>query len=88
MFVIAIVIGSLVTALTINLVKQFTEKSPPLRKKEHPMKIVAVTACPTGIAHTYMAAESWKKTAKNSATPSRSRPGRDGNGKQADSGGN
>jgi PTS system fructose-specific IIB component/fructose-specific PTS system IIB-like component len=28
------------------------------------MKIVAVTACPTGIAHTYMAAESLEKTAK------------------------
>jgi fructose-specific phosphotransferase system IIB component len=27
------------------------------------MKIVAVTACPTGIAHTYMAAESLEKTA-------------------------
>ena len=28
------------------------------------MKIVAVTACPTGIAHTYMAAEMLEKTAK------------------------
>ncbi len=28
------------------------------------MKIVAVTACPTGIAHTYMAAEQLQKTAK------------------------
>lgn len=28
------------------------------------MKYVAVTACPTGIAHTYMAAESLEKTAK------------------------
>ena len=28
------------------------------------MKFVAVTACPTGIAHTYMAAESLEKTAK------------------------
>jgi fructose-specific phosphotransferase system IIB component len=28
------------------------------------MKIVAVTACPTGIAHTYMAAEQLEKTAK------------------------
>jgi len=26
------------------------------------MKIVAVTACPTGIAHTYMAAEQLEKT--------------------------
>ena len=28
------------------------------------MKIVAVTACPTGIAHTYMAAEQLEKMAK------------------------
>lgn len=28
------------------------------------MKIVAVTACPTGIAHTYMAADVLKKEAK------------------------
>ena len=28
------------------------------------MKIVAVTACPTGIAHTYMAAEQLQKAAK------------------------
>ena len=28
------------------------------------MKIVAVTACPTGIAHTYMAAEQLLKTGK------------------------
>jgi fructose-specific phosphotransferase system IIB component len=28
------------------------------------LKIVAVTACPTGIAHTYMAAEQLEKTAR------------------------
>lgn len=28
------------------------------------MNIIAVTACPTGIAHTYMAAEQLEKTAK------------------------
>jgi fructose-specific phosphotransferase system IIB component len=28
------------------------------------MKIVAVTACPTGVAHTYMAAEQLEQTAK------------------------
>lgn len=28
------------------------------------MKIVAITACPTGIAHTYMAAEQLEKAAK------------------------
>jgi|SRR5579872_2116040 len=29
------------------------------------MKIVAITACPTGIAHTYMAAEQLHKAAKS-----------------------
>ncbi len=29
------------------------------------MKILAVTACPTGIAHTYMAAEALEKEAKS-----------------------
>lgn len=29
------------------------------------MKFVAVTGCPTGIAHTYMAAEQLEKTAKS-----------------------
>ena len=28
------------------------------------MKLIAVTACPTGIAHTYMAAEQLRKTAQ------------------------
>ncbi len=28
------------------------------------MKIIAITACPTGIAHTYMAAEKLQKTAE------------------------
>ncbi|PRX35593.1 PTS system IIB component (Fru family) [Orenia metallireducens] len=28
------------------------------------MKILAVTACPTGVAHTYLAAESLEKSAK------------------------
>ena len=28
------------------------------------MRIVAVTACPTGVAHTYMAAEQLERTAK------------------------
>ena len=28
------------------------------------MNIIAITACPTGIAHTYMAAEQLEKTAK------------------------
>ncbi|BCJ94378.1 PTS fructose transporter subunit IIC [Anaerocolumna cellulosilytica] len=33
-------------------------------KNKHSLKFLAVTACPTGIAHTYMAAESLEKKAK------------------------
>ena len=32
--------------------------------KEDQVKILAVTSCPTGIAHTYMAAEGIEKAAK------------------------
>src|SRR5581483_11292814 len=44
----------------------FRDDSARCRKfeKGQSMKIVAVTACPTGIAHTYMAAEQLEKTAK------------------------
>ena len=79
-YVIAIVAGSLVTALTINAVKRSTKKTDLTRSgssqvdRQLPLrcrlttsvrpKIVAVTACPTGIAHTYMAAEQLEKTAK------------------------
>lgn len=37
------------------------EETTPINNKKY---ILAVTACPTGIAHTYMAADSLKKTAK------------------------
>ena len=54
-------------ALTINLVKAtHRERRGRCRgsARQTSMKIVAVTACPTGIAHTYMAAEQLEKTAK------------------------
>ncbi|MFJ9147287.1 fructose-specific PTS transporter subunit EIIC [Streptomyces sp. NPDC102270] len=35
-----------------------TATTPPSADDTHPFRIVAVTSCPTGIAHTYMAAES------------------------------
>ncbi|MGW3283409.1 PTS fructose transporter subunit IIABC [Streptomyces sp. NPDC001002] len=35
-----------------------TDSTPPASDDERPFRIVAVTSCPTGIAHTYMAAES------------------------------
>ena len=34
-----------------------------MQKEDDDMKIVAITACPTGIAHTYMAAEALEKAA-------------------------
>ena len=36
----------------------------PVEAKENQVKILAVTSCPTGIAHTYMAAEGIEKAAK------------------------
>ncbi len=48
--------------------KKEKEKYPEIKQEETPKnesyKILAVTACPTGIAHTYMAAEALEKTAK------------------------
>ncbi|WP_099360802.1 PTS fructose transporter subunit IIABC [Fredinandcohnia onubensis] len=40
------------------------EVEAPVEKKEGQQKVLAVTACPTGIAHTYMAADSLKAKAK------------------------
>lgn len=41
------------------------EKEDTMSEKEIMKRIVAVTACPTGIAHTYMAAESLENKAKD-----------------------
>lgn len=38
------------------------------KEKDNQKLILAVTACPTGIAHTYMAAESIEKAAKKKDT--------------------
>lgn len=38
-------------------------EEPPVRKPEH-WRFVAVTACPTGLAHTYLAAEALQKAAQ------------------------
>lgn len=40
------------------------EEEAPVETKEGQQKVLAVTACPTGIAHTYMAADSLKAKAK------------------------
>lgn len=50
----------------LNLIDKFEdneeeEEATPVNNKKY---ILAVTACPTGIAHTYMAADSLKKTSK------------------------
>ncbi|MFD3437569.1 fructose-specific PTS transporter subunit EIIC [Streptomyces sp. NPDC058685] len=39
-------------------------RTSPARDDDAPFRIVAVTSCPTGIAHTYMAAESLQKAAE------------------------
>ncbi len=40
------------------------DKLSPAADRKHTVKIVAVTACPTGIAHTFMAAEALEQAAK------------------------
>ena len=43
---------------------QAKEEAPASAPKENQTKILAVTGCPTGIAHTFMAAEAIEKSAK------------------------
>lgn len=45
-------------------VKYGVDASPKKQKTERSYQLLAVTACPTGIAHTYMAAESLESKAK------------------------
>ena len=74
-YVVAIVAGTLVTAISVNLVKALTKQ----KSSATAMNIVAVTACPTGIAHTYMAAEQLEKTGQGARPPHQGRdPGSDG----------
>ena len=58
--------------------EKFPEESKEQKENDKEDKkgyqILAVTACPTGIAHTYMAAESWRTRRKRWATRSKSRP--------------
>ncbi len=60
-YILAIIIGSVVVAGVINGLKAIAISQ---ERKNSSMNIVAVTSCPTGIAHTYMAAEQLEKTAK------------------------
>ena len=50
-----------------RLAKPVEEKKEE-KKGEEKFKIIAVTSCPTGIAHTYMAAEGLDKAAKKAGT--------------------
>ena len=53
--------------------KKESEKYPEEKVEEQPKKegyrVLAVTACPTGIAHTYMAAEALEKAVENMGYP-------------------
>jgi fructose-specific PTS system IIC-like component len=62
-YVIAILAGTAVTSLS-SIVLRLRSRRRGRVGKGGVMKIVAVTACPTGIAHTYMAAEQLGKTAR------------------------
>ncbi len=44
--------------------KKYPEEAKETVKNEGKIKVLAVTACPTGIAHTYMAAEALEKAGK------------------------
>ncbi len=49
----------------LNPAPQAPKPTPAPRPVERPLSLVAVTACPTGIAHTYMAADALAAAAKN-----------------------
>lgn len=63
-YVLAIVAGTAVTAAAMCAVRYRALRKSGRMGKGGAMKIVAVTACPTGIAHTYMAAEHLGKSAR------------------------
>jgi fructose-specific phosphotransferase system IIC component/fructose-specific phosphotransferase system IIB component len=62
-YVIAILAGTAVTSLSSLALRARSGRRGGV-DRGGVMKIVAVTACPTGIAHTYMAAEQLGKTAR------------------------
>jgi fructose-specific phosphotransferase system IIC component/fructose-specific phosphotransferase system IIB component len=61
---LAVLAGTAVTSLSISVLRYRSRRAASGSGKGAGMKIVAVTACPTGIAHTYMAAEQLGKTAR------------------------
>lgn len=63
-YVLAVLAGTAVTTISTIAVRFRVHRMAQRTGKGGAMKIVAVTACPTGIAHTYMAAEQLGKTAR------------------------
>jgi fructose-specific PTS system IIC-like component len=64
-YLLAILCGTFVTTATMVALRFRARQAAEASKHTGgAMKIVAVTACPTGIAHTYMAAEQLGKTAR------------------------
>lgn len=49
--------------------EKYPEENPILMEKKDGYRILAVTACPTGIAHTYMAAEALEKAGEKMGYP-------------------
>ncbi|MEO8481507.1 MAG: fructose-specific PTS transporter subunit EIIC [Acidobacteriota bacterium] len=63
-YVLAVLAGTAVTTVSMTVLRFRVHRAAQRTRKGGAMKIVAVTACPTGIAHTYMAAEQLGKTAR------------------------
>ncbi|MDY6821129.1 MAG: PTS fructose-like transporter subunit IIB, partial [Deferribacterota bacterium] len=61
----AIIDTQVVLDSAIKIGKVDLKKDKPLQIQEDKVNIVAVTSCPTGIAHTFMAAEALKNSAAN-----------------------
>ncbi|WP_298703300.1 fructose-specific PTS transporter subunit EIIC [uncultured Veillonella sp.] len=53
------------TAPSAPVTEEATQSTKDSTATEAPYRVLAVTACPTGIAHTFMAAESLERTAKD-----------------------
>lgn len=47
-----------------NKIEQIIVETPSTEHNGKPLNVIAVTACPTGVAHTYMAAEALERAAK------------------------
>jgi fructose-specific PTS system IIC-like component len=72
-YIVGIVVGSFVTASIVILLKRkLVQESDVSEQVDYPdslavegqAELVAVTACPSGVAHTYLAAQSLEKAAK------------------------